>query len=346
MTPNDVSRLPALWPADYEPDSSSVHSPETKSPDSQKTNDWGYVVTSDDPAVTFRHSGWAGTRKLIRQAMADDWTSPRRLSRFDLCGSEPWLAVNPDNPDEFAVLTNHCRSRWCVPCSRERAARIMGNLRCKLNEGSVRFLTLTLKHSDTPLSNQIDRIYACFRHLRRAPFWQAKVQGGAAVLELTHGWKDDLWHVHLHCLLQGGYVRHADLKAEWHRITGDSYIVDIRPVGSPEHAARYVTKYITKPVPNTVIRKPEPLREMLSACSHRRLVLTWGTWRGLKLSAPLSTVAWRTVCPLEDLYNRRDAGDLDAFNTILRLERLIPEARTLAGRGPPLTPFDALPTEA
>ena len=342
MKPTDIHSLPALWPPDYETDSSSVHSPETKPPNSTKRTDWGSVVTSNDPSVAFRHSGWARSRRKIREALAAEWMSPRRLQRFDLCGTEPWVAVDEHDPENLTILTNHCKSRWCVPCSRERAARICGNLRPKLEEGPIRFLTLTMKHTDTPLRAQIDRIYHCFRRLRRAKFWLRAVTGGAAVLEITHGWRDDLWHVHLHCLLQGSFIAHADLKAEWWRITGDSNILDIRFVRDTATAARYVTKYVTKPISRTVIEKPEPLAELISACSRRRLVLTWGSWRGLKLSSPLTTVTWKSLCPLEELYLRRDAGDSNATTLLAHLERIIPGVGALAGRGPPLEPPHAI----
>lgn len=218
-------------------------------------------------------------------------------------------------------------------------------MRAQLKKAEVRFLTLTLKHSDAPLSKQIDRIYQSFRRLRRAEFWVQVVTGGCAVLEITHGYKDQLWHVHLHCLLQGGYVPHASLKAEWWKITGDSNIVDIRPCHNVDNATRYITKYVTKPLPNTVINKPGPLSELIGACGSRRLVLTWGCWRGVKLSAKLDDTVWKSLCPLEVLYDRKEAGDLDACVTIMALERQLPDARILAGRDPPHVPFAALPEE-
>jgi hypothetical protein len=208
-------------------------------------------------------------------------------------------------------------------------------LKSQLANGNIRFLTLTLKHSDSPLAEQLDRLYACFRRLRRAGFWQRAVDGGAAVLEIGHGHTDDRWHVHLHCLLQGRFVPHAEIKAEWWRITGDSNIVDIRPVYSASHAAKYVTKYITKPLASTIVNKPAPLAELIEACSRRRLVLTWGCWRGVRLSAPLDTTAWKTLLPLDELYLRRDDGDDDAYALLSELERQVPGVRIMAGRDPP-----------
>lgn len=210
----------------------------------------------------------------------------------------------------------------------------------QVKSGPCRFLTLTMKHSNRPLAQQIDRIYACFRRLRRTKPWLRSVTGGAAVLEVKHAWKTDTWHVHLHCLLHGRYLPHRDLKAEWWRITGDSNVVDIRAVPNADSAAKYITKYISKPITSTIINKPDALAELIAACRRRRLVLTWGTWRGLKLSAKISTTVWNTICSLEDLYDRRDAGDVDAYLTVTALEKCYPDAPALLGRGPPPLPSD------
>ncbi len=338
LTPEPVPTIPSCrWNevSDHHNRHTSVHPPETNPPDSERVNDWGYRLTSRDPSVLFRHSGWARARAQIRATLARLMIPPRALQRFDLCGSDPWVVVDENDNSRLAVHSNHCHSRWCVPCSRDRAARIVGNLKAPLANGNIRFLTLTLKHSDAPLAGQLDRLYACFRRLRRAHFWQDSVDGGAAVLEITHGRSDDRWHVHLHCLLQGRYLPHASIKAEWFRITGDSNIVDIRPVYSADHAAKYVTKYITKPLSTTIINKPDPLAELITACGRRRLVLTWGCWRGIRLSAPLDPTTWQSLVPLDELYQRREDGDAEADALLTALEHQLPAARAMAGRDPP-----------
>lgn len=316
-----------------------VHSPETNPQDSRDVPTWGSGEQTDDHAIAFRHSGWSRARGLVRQALFDLDTPARAMHRFETCGSDPWVVVDVDDNTRLAIHSNHCHSRWCTPCSRERAARIVGNLQIPLNQGDVRFLTLTMKHSDTPLPDQIDRIYSAFRKLRRAAFWLEAVKGGCAVLELKHSHTTGLWHVHLHCLLDGSYVRKEDVKAEWWRITGDSHVIDVKRCHNAEHAAHYVTKYITKPVPASVINKPEQLLQMMAAIAHRRLVLTWGTWRGIRLTEPLDLTAWKAIAPLPRLYRQRDAGNLDAYTLLSRLEECLPEAPILCGRSPP-TPLD------
>lgn len=317
----------------------SVHSPEIKSRDYPEGPTWGAERVNAPPSVTFRHSGWARSRRLVRRALAALDTPPRALARFDACGSDPWVMVDANDSSRLSVQSNHCHSRWCTPCSRERAARIVGNLRPQLEDGPILFLTLTMKHSDSPLSGQIDRIYDSFRKMRRAPFWTAAVDAGCAVLEMKHSHTTGCWHVHLHCLLHSCWVEHRDLKAEWWRITGDSNIVDIRTCGTADDAAHYITKYITKPVPSSVINKDAQLIEMMAAVAHRRLVLTWGSWRGVPLSAPLDMTDWQPVASLDSLYARKANGDADAYDLLRQLERLFPEASIIAGRSPP-TPHD------
>lgn len=325
--------------------SSSVHPPETKIPDSMRVNEWGCQLTSDDLPVTFRHSGWCYDRQRVRRALVNLNTPPRRLERFDLCGSDPWIVVDENDDANISIQSNHCHSRWCVPCSRERASRIVGNLKNQLSQAPVRLLTLTLRHCDAPLSDQITRLYTSFRALRKAPFWKAAVDGGCAVLEICHGQSQHPWHVHLHCLLQGRYVPHAALKAEWWKVTGDSNIVDIRPVRSGDKAASYVTKYVTKPLSRTVIESESALEELITACGRRRLVLTWGSWRGLRLSAKLDTTTWKALMPLDEVFRRAEQNNAPAQILLEHLEHKYPGIASLVGRGPPDHPLppDLLP---
>ena len=349
MMYSDGRFIPGLWPSDYDllPGETApgadlaatpVQAPETNLPDSQRESEWGSTLSSDDSSVVFRHSGWHLNRSRIRKVLSVSAVSPRALSRFDLCGSDPWVAVDPDDPSRFTILANHCHSRWCTPCARDRASRIASNLEQLIQHHPHRFLTLTLKHSDSPLSTQLDRLYDSFRRLRRRPFWSSAVSGGAAVLEVKHSHRDHLWHPHLHVLLDSKFLRHKDISAEWFRITGDSFITDIRLIKDHKHAAHYMTKYLTKPVPITVNNKPSVLTELIEAFRGRRLVLTFGTWRGFPLTRKLDDTDWQALCPLPVLYARYDSGDEKAAETLAALLRCFPDAPHLVSRGPPHIP--------
>lgn len=315
--------------------STSLEPPETNLPDSSRQTPWGTILTSDDPPITYRHSSWKHERKCIRQALVDANVAPRTLARFDMCGSDPWVAVNPNDPTDLTLIANHCHSRWCLPCNRARSFRIAENLRTQLVQQPHRFLTLTLRASSQPLSQQLDRLYDCFRQLRRQPLWKRCVTGGAAVLEVKRSWHANHWHPHLHVVCEGKYMPQADISADWYRITHDSFVVDIRFLRNTNDVAHYVTKYVTKPWSRNVINRPTVLAELVSALRGRRLVLTFGSWRGLVLTRPLEKRVWTSLCPLDSLIDRASQNNADAKLTLAYLLKCVPDALRIAGRALP-----------
>lgn len=313
----------------------SLVPPETSSRDSTIESDWGTTLAPTDAPVVFRHSGWARERLLLRAALETANTSWRSLRRFDLCGSDPWVAVDPNDPTRFRLLANNCHSRWCIPCARQRAALISANLRAQVENRPHRFLTLTLKASLAPLADQLDRLYAAFRKLRTTKLWKRTVRGGACVLEVKAPWHRTGWHPHLHIIFDGKYLPQNAVSAEWWRITGDSFIVDVRYLPNNEHVARYVTKYVAKPYSRTVINRPERLVELITALRSRRLVLTFGSWRGFRLTENTDKTEWNALCPLQVLLERVDNGDDAADLVLSQLLRCEPDALRIAGRDPP-----------
>lgn len=228
---------------------------------------------------SFRHSGWAADRRRVYDALIRTNQSNRRSSAFADCGSAAWGHWCEGEP---TITSNHCHDRLCQPCQVARRARLVEAILVAIADAkrSVRFITFTLKHNRTPLTAQLDRLYAAFRTLRRTALWRNSQDGGALFLEVKVG-DDGMFHPHLHVLAEGGLVMQRDLAAAWHAITGDSFVVDIRAVTDPRRRATYVTKYATKPADSTVIRDPEKLDEFLVAIKGRRLYQPFGTWRAL-----------------------------------------------------------------
>ena len=70
--------------------------------------------------------------------------------------------------------------------------------------------------------------------------------GAVYTLELTN--KGNGWHPHCHMIaLASSQPSQSDLSAEWHKITGDSMIVDCRPItGDPSEGFMEVFKYAVK----------------------------------------------------------------------------------------------------
>lgn len=183
---------------------------------------------------------------------------------------------------ELAVSLCRCQHRLCPTCSRRRgvqaADRVAGLVR-RMN--APRFLTLTLAASDAPLSEQIDRLLACFRQLRRLKAWGDHVRGGVATIECTFNASTGCWHPHIHAIVDGTFLPQPKLKSAWLKVTGDSYIVDVRKVHDARQAARYVASYMTKH--GAVAGWPmERIREYATGMFGRRMLQTFGSCHGIE----------------------------------------------------------------
>lgn len=278
------------------------------------------VPPSLDPVV-FRHTGWHRHRYHVYRALDASACPDKRLARFANCGSDAYVYEHPDHPGSYRVHSLRCHDRFCVPCRRELARTVAQNVVAHARDTQLRFLTLTLKHSDATLSDQLDLLYTSFRRLRNVAAIRPQLVGGVAFLEIKRS-RDLLhWHPHLHVLYQGSYIPKSQLAHAWHRITLTSYIVDVRSVTNNEHAARYVTKYAGKPLAPSVFQSSAHAQAAILALWHRRLMFAFGTWRGLKLTAREAPEQWRPVAPLFELLEKASHGDAFALFVIRSIRR-------------------------
>lgn len=294
---------------------------------------WGNPAFSYQPAslneLTFRHTCWQGRRRLTYEALKRVGTRDQTLSAFAECGSALFLNVSESN-DDLKLTCNCCRSRWCAPCASARSRIISTNVERIVGRSADRWLTLTLRHSSTPLADQLDRLFESFRRLRQSPIWRENVKGGAAFIELKISERDTLWHVHLHVIVEGRWMDQRELTQRWHAITGDSFIVDIRPIPDLEKLVRYVTKYVTKPADSSVFAQPNRLDEMIVALRGRHLCYTIGTWRGYKLSQPPETgIVWKSLGDIDSLLNHAATGDAHALRWLEAAARKWPDLAKL-----------------
>lgn len=224
------------------------------------------------------HGSWHVARTATRELLARAKIPQKRLERWDTCGSLAFVERHV-RTREYRVRCVRCKDRFCRTCAtrkrRQQIDRLMGLLR---DWSGVKMLTLTLKHSSEPLKIQLDRLYACYRRLRQREAWKTHVKAGAAACEIKLG-KDGLWHVHLHVLLVGSFWHQREISHEWLAVTGDSTIVDIRPMPS-DRAVNYATKYLSKAVPSDMITSPTEFIEAIHALHGRRLLIVSGAWVG------------------------------------------------------------------
>lgn len=232
-------------------------------------------------------------------------------------------------------MCDRCKDRLCTVCCSERSAAFAERLAQHIAGKTTRFITLTLRHSNTPLSAQLDRLYRSFAALRRRKDLKCVFEGGAAFLEVKLSRDNALWHPHLHIITEGTFVEQKALSRAWHEVTGDSSIVDIRRVQDAGDMSRYVCKYVTKPADATIYPHPAQLDEFICSIGGRRLCLTFGTWRGFKLDAdPVDTVAWITIGSIRSLQIDAAEGNVDAIRYLEAAARKWPLFSSLFAQPP------------
>lgn len=277
----------------------------------------------------FRHSCWGTRRRLVFESLRRTGCRLRRLEAFSNCGSQTTCEVTTD---DVRVCGSSCRHALCDPCRRERAAKIRSSLHLLCFDKSIRFITLTLRHSPTPLKDQIDRLLHSFLLLRRRANWKAHVVGGAAFLEVKISEKDGLWHPHLHILAEGIWWDTKEISAHWHAITGDSTIVDITRPRVIEDVCAYAVGYCTKTVHPSVFLNPDSLDEAITALRGRRMCTTFGTWRGTPLEPEEpDTRVWTTLGRLETVIRRALDGVVACQRWVEAAARKYPALIAAAG---------------
>jgi len=295
------------------PHETTVHSPLTEP---CGDGEHGYGLD-----IAFRHSGWLADRERVRLALVACEIAPPRVERFVRCGADAWLQRSNEHADRYRISANYCHDRFCVPCAVARGRLIAARICEWLGNQPARFITLTLAADLLPLADRLDRLYGAFRKLRRSGWWRDCCPDGLATVEIKWNVKSANWHPHLHILCRSSYVAQDQLSLEWHKATGDSYIVDVRLVNSPGEVANYVSKYIAKPGSNSVYRIPDRLQEMIRALHGRRLLLCFGNCKLPDDPEDLDTDTWENIGPLSRILFLANQGDAEAVALVASFQK-------------------------
>lgn len=148
----------------------------------------------------------------------------------------------------------------CPMCAIRRGAKMLKAYLDKYEQVSKTFpelqpylVTLTVKNGDD-LSDRIQHLRTSMRKMTEArrnalkgqlSIEFAKSVGGFHSVEVTN--RGNGWHPHVHMIwLCNDKPNQTLLSKEWEAITGDSYIVDIRPLHDPVEGFLEVCKYALK----------------------------------------------------------------------------------------------------
>ncbi len=281
----------------------------------------------------FRHSFWHDRRIRTGQALQELYPIPirhpdseaqtkTRTDRFNRCGELTWVMRSVTDPSRYRLRVNACKDRFCEACAVERRHLIAQNVIRNLPDRRLIFVTLTLKSSRMPLRQQLTRIVSCFHKLRNRSKLKSFFPGGLYFIEVTRSDVSGLWHPHLHCLVDKPFIPHTLLKSQWHAITEDSFIVDIRQVPSTRYVVGYITKYAGKAIPSHIWTDPAAFREVIQAFERKRTFSTFGNWKSFDLTKkPADDDQWIDVGSLAAIIRNASAGQPDAMHVLAHLKR-------------------------
>lgn len=226
---------------------------------------------------------WSAVLDIYRHL--DEIEGRKRAERLSDCRQIAWFCRNSVT-GRVQVVSNHCRQRWCPLCGAAKKTLIAHELEHWLPTTQYpKMMTLTLKHTYEPLTDQINHLYLSFRQLRKTRLLKKNVSGGVWFFQITYNKKTETWHPHLHCLMSGKYVSLSKLSRLWLKITGTSKIVNIKSVYDYKSASHEVARYCARPSPVKDLPRAQRI-ELFTAMHGRRLCGTWGEANVLNLSRP------------------------------------------------------------
>jgi len=176
-----------------------------------------------------------------------------------------------------------CRERMCPICGRARSFQVADQVNAIVAQMQhPRQVILTVASNNKPLTTQLRFLRTAFSRLRRTPWWNRHVTGGAYTIEVTLNADTGQWHPHVHMIVDGSYIPWKELQAYWHRITEGSKVIWVSDVTSRRDSVLELCKYVGKPVASEAWPATE-LCEYALAVRGQRMVQSFGRWRRYKL---------------------------------------------------------------
>lgn len=216
---------------------------------------------------------WKQARAVYK--LLEDTHQLYKLDALDYCRKVSWF-VRHEETGKVKIASQHCHLRWCPLCASSRRNYISHQVKDWCEKRShLKFITLTIKHSDDTITEQIDHLYNSFKKLRKNKEFKKHITGGIWFFQIKMSKTSEQWHPHLHVIGTGKFYSNRRLSALWERITGDSKICNIKSVKDKEKAVQYAARYAAKPA--ELAKLPIADAAELVVCMHgRRICGSWG----------------------------------------------------------------------
>jgi hypothetical protein len=182
---------------------------------------------------------------------------------------------------DWAEAENSCSVRVCPHCSHRRSKILAERTQSFIvGKPRLRYVVLAERNSDD-LQKGIASLWESWTRLRRSVRWKRKVQGSIVALEVTYNRDEGTWHPHLNVLMEGEYFPFEELNQAWIEATnhaGQTSFIRAADEGTVFELIKYVTKV------SDLLDNPGALDTFLTASHGRRLIRTYGSFRGLTLT--------------------------------------------------------------
>jgi hypothetical protein len=218
-----------------------------------------------------------------------------------------------------------CKAHLLCPlCAIRRGAKALAAYLARwetvqLQRPGLRPFLVTLTVKDGPdLAERFNHLHKAQREL-----WKRKQRGRGSVLDGVAGavWSYEVkrgngsgqWHPHLHMIALAEVEPSAEkLSREWYEITGDSFIVDVRPISQDDPVSGFIEvfKYAVK----FSDQEPADTVHAWSTLKGKRLLASSGCFRGVDVPDDLADDASDVAgLPFMDMlyrYSRRGGYSL------------------------------------
>ncbi|MBE3118978.1 MAG: protein rep, partial [Candidatus Atribacteria bacterium] len=176
---------------------------------------------------------------------------------------------------KIKVSPMHCHARACPICAEQRNIKLRERYRKALKSWTTpKHMSFTLKSSEQPLREQIERLVKCFHKLRKEDLWRTRNGYGIWTVEITKSKLTGLFHPHLHVIANISFIDKDALHAAWRKVTIDSWNCSIKAVRGP--IENEMAKYIAKT--STIYAQGDDPYVLNAELNHRRFVQPFGKW--------------------------------------------------------------------
>lgn len=232
----------------------------------------------DDYEQDFRFLGVEDERDLWLSILPTLESNQKIRERFDDCGTRCSVYLDTDT-SRYVFKPQTCKLRFCPVCRRRIQRAVVKRLSDALGaikRHSWQFITLTIRHTDRPLRDQLNALRHDFRKLRQHKLWRQNVSHGFAIIEITYNEAADQWHPHIHVLAHTQFIDWSLLRKAWKHVTGGSDNIDCGFIKSSKSAATYVAKYLGKPPPLVFRERIHRAGEYYDATKRAKFLIPFG----------------------------------------------------------------------